>query len=165
MDKTEIKMPRSLASRDAVQFIQDKLNEYDLSRLSEIKFEHKDYDDRHPVPHTWGNTRHPNPFAKRHKTKHTFRMSTMVRGRDEDCGWKYEDFPRVRKAAKKYGFFYHDSQRYDNLSELMVHIVGHEMYHYLCWTKQIPFDHRDERRAEKHGDDWVHLYREWSKNV
>jgi predicted small secreted protein len=160
-DKTEIRIPARLVQGDAIQFIRYMLDQYDLSELSEIKVVHKGYDRRHPVPQSWGNTRVPNPFKKTHKARYTYRISAMVRGEDADCGWLTEDFPRIPTPPRKYGFRLHEGQRYASIAELMVHIIGHEMYHFLCRTKQLPHNWLDERLAEKHGDDWVKLYREW----
>lgn len=163
--KTEIKAPLILAQGDrliAIRFIREKLNDYDLSKLSEIKFAHKPYDSRKNFSNVWGDCKYPWILGKTDKVKYTYRISARVRGEDDGCRWKYSDFPRVRRQNRRYGFNgMYPGQIYNTIAELMVFIIGHEIYHYLCNTEQLPHSDRDEKRADTMGDDWVKKYREW----
>ena len=162
MPKTIIKAPKELATLDAMDFIRDMLNQYDLNMLSEIKWTYyPNYDYRHPVPNAHGNAKPPYPFAKTRKAKNTYRISNMIRGKSEDLPWSRKDYPTMKKMPRKYGRIHTPGELYNNLEELMAFIMGHEAYHYLAWTKQIPDNVYDERKANAMGDEWVGLYREW----
>jgi hypothetical protein len=151
---TEIKVKGNRLHRmDALEFIQEKLAAYDMSQVSEIKYEWKPYTARKFWPTVYGNAKHPNPFAKTHKARNTYRVSLMLRGVDDDLPYT-KHATRIRRR-----YAINCTTTYHNLAELMVFGAGHEMYHVGCWTKQINGDVNDDKAADRMGDSWVQEYR------
>lgn len=163
MSKTVIRAAKYLGHRDAMLFLRQTLNKYNLNQLSEIKLRHVGYTSSRPFPNCYGNTKRPFPLAKTEKARNTYRISASIRGYDNDM--PYEGFAKhVVKMPRKYKWSKPAGMRYNSIEELMVFIIGHEIYHYLCWTKQLSTSVDDEVRADEMGDAWVKEYREW-KNL
>jgi hypothetical protein len=157
---TIIKAPYSLGKLDGMQFVRDILGKYDLSMLSEIKVRHLDYEPRHPVPDAHGNAKRPRKRAKTRKARETYRISLSIRGYDKDLPWDIKDYPKIKKLSSKYGLPAYPGQIYSSLDEMLVFIAGHELYHFLGWTKQLDSDPLNERAADEMGQVWVEMFKE-----
>ena len=160
MSKTVIKAPRSL-NGDGLAFVREYLRQYDLRELSRIRILHESYTVHKWYPGVWGNCKPPDPFwGKTHNTRFTYRMEIKIRGEEKDL-----PFPPgfLKRLPRRYGGGRAWVELFDNLDDLLVWVTGHEMYHFLCWTRQLDGDVANEIQANALGRAWVAEFQDWRR--
>jgi hypothetical protein len=120
------------------------------------------------MPDVWGNAKPPNPFAKTAKTRKFYRISISVFCPEgTPLPFTVEHWPkgaRYKMLPVRYGPMKYrraTALRFDNLCDMIVDCVGHEIFHYLAWTRQVPENTSDEVAAGRMGEQWVERFRQW----
>lgn len=162
--KPEIKTKRAVGIK-ALEFIQEKLSQYDMTQMFEIVITYEGYTKRsYPggrgrcrTPYYWKDTGELYDGPDMRKKK--YRIGAFVRGRDEDLPSSH---PAIQgRGPRKYGYLPWIGTQAREVGEITVGVIGHEMYHFLCYTGQIDCDVDDEIAAWEMGYAWVDEYREW----
>jgi hypothetical protein len=120
-------------NRDAVMFIERELRYWDMSmarwfRLVDINSKPKD---KQPRIHksTWGNNRY-----KRNKVTGELILPLSINCRLFGTD---DDFPNKDSTMLRPDGRLVPHRVLDNVSDLLVHVASHELWHYLCGTGQI----------------------------
>lgn len=149
---TKVKVPKRFATSKAVFFCMEKIRQYDLTHLGEIRVWDK------PMlilPDAYGNHKHPS-YRSARTSRH--RISITIRAEDSALPCKYK--PRF---PPKYGRKYRPVGLYGTIDECLVWLFGHEMYHFLAKHRQLPGDYKDEVEACCTGEAWVEEFRLWKE--
>lgn len=137
---------------DAVECIREILDLFDTHHLSEFKIR---YTNRSVMPGSYGNCKYPGYRIP------SYRISCSVKGTDRD-------FPAgpYKHAAKRTGgwSYHHGTLRQEHvaasMSEIIMFITGHELYHFLAHSRQIVARERDETNADLLGYEFMYSWRE-----
>lgn len=65
---------------------------------------------------------------------------------------------RIHVYQPPFSPYYEDGFYFDHYDDYLVFITGHEVYHFLVYTKQIK-GHHSEKLADKMGLEWLRSYR------
>lgn len=121
-------------NRDSIRSLEYLLATIDTKRLGSIHI--KESRSKRALPGVYGNFRwwvsQKNPQA----------ISIIVKGDDVD-------FPRLgaRFPSGKYGGMRRAESIFDNLDDLIICTLMHELYHYLTFNKFMEGDHKNEIAA------------------
>lgn len=132
---------------EAIHFIQNKMKEYDMSGVKFIKLNKKR---NHELLH--GRCTYPTKIEKQYKINaainpdHPYPATHLHWGRIKDDSFKQG----WRSDQVMYKF--------DNVTETAIHLLAHEIAHYLLRVKQIK-EKNVEANANMIADQWLDEYR------
>lgn len=138
----------------AIEFIREKLKGYDLSTLEWIKL--TPYSGSRVVK---GITKYPRRIAPRSRDfVHQYRINANINP-TVSFPATFEHWARIPNASAKQGwlsgsFIY----RVDSLEEAVIHLLAHEIFHFLSHSNQVP-EKNVEANANWFADIWLAEWR------
>ena len=137
-----------------VDFIQKQLREYDLSKLDWFKL----LPLKKNVPYR-GCCIHPKRNGKfKRSFVHQYRIRVSVNILDEM--YPFGDKIKIGTEQDEDEWWYiHETEFFKNKEEIAIHVAGHEVFHFLRRSKQIP-GRNGNPQANLFGMKWLE---EWRK--
>lgn len=137
---------------EVIRFVNEQLAEFDLSHVDWFKLGHT-----YIRPYSAHAT-----YPKRRKKGsrefvHGYRITVSVH--PEPTHYPYHEDVVTGTEQLEVGFKYERTPvKFENRSELMVFLVGHEAFHFLRHSKQVP-GRNGEPAANRFGLEWLDKWR------
>lgn len=140
---------------NAIEFIEKKLKVYDLSQLEWIKL----------TPYTGGRvvkgiTKYPCRLAPRSRTfTSQYRINANINPAVKFPA-TFDHWARIPNSSAKQGWLSGPyTYRVENLEEAAIHLLAHEIFHFLSHSNQVP-EKNVEANANWFADLWLKEWRD-----